>query len=199
MVRGLNRWIGQSQRLNGKFCVMRYISVASTEVAPRRRRRCLGRLLWARWRRPALERRTFPPAVILKRLATDFLVLMPLGRRINSLLQKSTDYRRPCARKQAIFIFKSGQKGLTPAQKKQACGCENTLGLPSRHPRPPERRQPGRGRRGVCPFKSAGNAAADKPRFTRLSGHPMVHAWRQSWQLSRNAAGPELGRDVFGR
>src|SRR5208283_5041168 len=28
---------------------------------------------------------TFPVPVILKRLATDFFVLMPLGRRINSL------------------------------------------------------------------------------------------------------------------
>jgi hypothetical protein len=43
---------------------------------------------------PALERRTFPLAVILNRLATDFFVLMPLGRRINHFLlfKKSAQY-----------------------------------------------------------------------------------------------------------
>jgi hypothetical protein len=40
-------------------------------------------LVWSKWRLPALERRILPLAVILKRLATDFLVLIPLGRRIN--------------------------------------------------------------------------------------------------------------------
>jgi hypothetical protein len=62
--------------------------VGSTPVKPRNERRRLGFLDCAKWRRPALERITFPPAVILKRLATDFLVLMPLGRRINVLSQK---------------------------------------------------------------------------------------------------------------
>src|SRR5689334_14408409 len=69
---------------------MRYSSVLCTEVAPRRPRRRLGFLVCIRCRRPALVRRTLPEAVILKRLAAAFLVLMPLGRRINQsvLLQK---------------------------------------------------------------------------------------------------------------
>ena len=62
---------------------MRYSSVEWTVVVPRRLRRRLGLLVWHKCRRPALERMTFPLAVILNRLATDFLVLMPLGRRIN--------------------------------------------------------------------------------------------------------------------
>src|ERR1700759_5096690 len=69
---------------------MRYSSVLSTVVVPRRLRRRLAFLVCAKWRLPALERRTFPLAVILNRLATDFFVLMPLGRRINqfSSIQK---------------------------------------------------------------------------------------------------------------
>jgi hypothetical protein len=52
---------------------------------PRRLRRRLGLLVEHKCRRPALERMTFPLAVILKRLAADFLVRMPFGRRINQL------------------------------------------------------------------------------------------------------------------
>src|SRR5208283_123312 len=72
-----------NQWLNGRFCVMRYASVESTVAAPRRWRRRLGFLVWARWRLPAWWNRTLPVPVILNRLDTDFFVLMPLGRRIN--------------------------------------------------------------------------------------------------------------------
>src|SRR5579864_8884144 len=58
------------------------MSVGPTSAGLRNDRRRLEFLFWSKWRRPAPRRRTFPPAVILKRLATDFLVLMPLGRRI---------------------------------------------------------------------------------------------------------------------
>jgi hypothetical protein len=64
---------------------MRYTSVECTVVVPRRLRRRLGLLVEHKCRRPALERMTFPLAVILKRLAADFLVRMPFGRRINQL------------------------------------------------------------------------------------------------------------------
>jgi hypothetical protein len=36
----------------------------------------------SKWRFPALERMILPVAVILNRLATDFFVLIPFGRRI---------------------------------------------------------------------------------------------------------------------
>src|ERR1035437_744053 len=62
---------------------MRYMSVECTVVVPRRLRRRLALLVWHKCRRPALERMTFPLAVILNRLAAAFLVLMPFGRRIN--------------------------------------------------------------------------------------------------------------------
>src|SRR6185437_208729 len=73
---------------------MRYSSVLCTVVVPRRLRRRLAFLDCARWRLPALERRTFPLAVSLNRLITDFFVLMPLGRRINQFLlfKKSAQY-----------------------------------------------------------------------------------------------------------
>ena len=61
---------------------MRYSSVACTAEVPRRFRRRLGFFVWQRCRRPALARSTLPPAVILNRLAADFFVLMPFGRRI---------------------------------------------------------------------------------------------------------------------
>src|SRR5881397_3688215 len=61
---GMNQW------LKGRLCLIRYSSVGWTLAEPHRPRL------------PARERRTFPPAVILKRLAADFLVLMPLRRRI---------------------------------------------------------------------------------------------------------------------
>src|SRR5260221_967558 len=53
-----------------------------TALLPRRRRR-LEFLPCSRWRLPAWLRMTLPVPVILNRLATDFLVLIPLGRRIN--------------------------------------------------------------------------------------------------------------------
>ncbi len=52
-------------------------------VVPRNPRRRLGFLPWHKWRRPARGRSTLPRAVILNRFAADFLVLMPLGRRIS--------------------------------------------------------------------------------------------------------------------
>src|SRR5215469_12503688 len=88
---------------------MRYSSVASTVVNPRNERRRLGFLVCARWRRPALERRTLPLAVILNRLATDFLVLMPLGRRINQFLlfKKSAQYKYVPGNVQEIIWFRT--------------------------------------------------------------------------------------------
>ena len=74
------------QWLNIRLCLMRYTSVAWTVVVPRRLRRRLGFLVWHKCRRPALERMTFPLAVILNRLAADFLVRMPFGRRISRLI-----------------------------------------------------------------------------------------------------------------
>src|SRR5690349_2534513 len=61
---------------------MRYSSVGSRATLPRKPRRRLGFLVCIKCRRPALLRRTLPPAVILNRLAADFFVLMPFGRRI---------------------------------------------------------------------------------------------------------------------
>jgi hypothetical protein len=48
----------------------------------------LGLLEASKWRRPARERMTLPVPVILNRLATDFFVLIPLGRLINYILSK---------------------------------------------------------------------------------------------------------------
>ena len=86
---------------------MRYSSVEWTEVLPRRLRRRLGGLLWHRWRRPALERKTLPLAVILNRLAADFFVLMPFGRRISIfsfLSKKSAQYSKGTPWNQAVFL-----------------------------------------------------------------------------------------------
>ena len=52
---------------------MRYASVECTAVEPRRRRRRLGFLVCARWRRPALERMTFPRARDLETLGHGLL------------------------------------------------------------------------------------------------------------------------------
>src|SRR5262245_58599129 len=62
---------------------MRYSSVGCTVVVPVRPRRRLGFLVCSKCLLPARGRSTFPLAVILKRLAADFFVLMPFGRRIN--------------------------------------------------------------------------------------------------------------------
>jgi amidohydrolase len=51
-------------------------------VVPPRARRRFGFLPCSKCRLPARERNTLPRAVILNRFAADFLVLMPLGRRI---------------------------------------------------------------------------------------------------------------------
>src|SRR5215469_7926795 len=85
---------------------MRYSSVASTAVLPRKPRRRLGFLVCIKCRRPALRRSTFPLAVILNRFATDFFVLMPFGRRINQFLlfKKSAQYMY--ARRDAQEIFR---------------------------------------------------------------------------------------------
>src|SRR6266540_1066792 len=96
---------------------MRYTSVLSTLVGPRNERRRLGFFPCARWRRPALERRTFPLAVILNRLATDFFVLMPLGRRINQFsLQKSAQYKYRCRRAQAIISACRNSMRMSPCK-----------------------------------------------------------------------------------
>jgi len=66
----------------------------------------LGVLVWARWRRPAWARSTLPVAVILNRLAADFLVLMPFGRRIkfNSIAKERETIRvHAFGSKQEIF------------------------------------------------------------------------------------------------
>ena len=51
-------------------------------MALRNDRRCFELLPCSKCRRPAPRCRTLPVPVILKRLATDFLVLIPLGRRM---------------------------------------------------------------------------------------------------------------------
>src|ERR1051326_6102950 len=85
---------------------MRYSSVAWTLVLPRKARRRLGLFVCIRCLRPALRRSTFPPAVILNRLAADFFVLMPLGRRISHQVsfKKSAQYS-VAPRMQASGIF----------------------------------------------------------------------------------------------
>src|SRR6188768_541619 len=74
--------VQQTQWLKGMLCLMRYTSVGCTVVVPVRLRRRFGFLVCSKWRLPARERSTLPLAVILKRFAADFFVLMPLGRRI---------------------------------------------------------------------------------------------------------------------
>src|SRR5258705_13898378 len=101
---------------------MRYTSVGCTVVVPLSARRRLGFLVWSKWRLPARERRTFPLAVILNRLATDFLVLMPLGRRIINQLsfKKSAQYRWRWAPKQAVFLeFSGSPRSPTPNRQRQ--------------------------------------------------------------------------------
>lgn len=61
---------------------MRYLSVESTSLAVPRLRRRLEFLVASKWRLPARARMTLPVPVILNRLATDFFVLIPLGRLI---------------------------------------------------------------------------------------------------------------------
>jgi len=73
---------------------MRYSSVLWTVVVPLKLRRRFGFLPWSKCRLPAEERRILPLAVILNRLAADFLVLIPFGRRIiSNLSKKSAQYK----------------------------------------------------------------------------------------------------------
>jgi len=84
---------------------MRYSSVGWTSVVPVKPRRRFGFFAWSRWRLPARERNTLPLAVILKRLAADFFVLIPLGRRIiqSNFLEKSAQYTDAGRWKQGVF------------------------------------------------------------------------------------------------
>src|SRR5882724_2566119 len=85
---------------------MRYSSVECTRVVPRKARRRFGFLACNKWRLPARERNTLPVAVILKRFATDFFVLMPLGRRIiqSSLFKKNAQYTEARGWKQGVIL-----------------------------------------------------------------------------------------------
>src|SRR5579862_1822093 len=76
------------QWLNGRLWMMRYASVGSTCLDVPRLRRRLAFLVESKWRLPARERMTLPVPVILNRLATDFFVLIPLGRLIKSIYYK---------------------------------------------------------------------------------------------------------------
>jgi len=60
----------------GRFAFTRATSVASTRAAFPRRRLRFARLEESKWRLPERARSTLPPAVILKRLATDLRVLL---------------------------------------------------------------------------------------------------------------------------
>lgn len=82
---------------------MRYSSVWCTVVVPVRARRRFGFFVCSKCRLPARGRNTLPVAVILKRLATDFFVLMPLGRRINRFLKKSAQYTDVGGQKQGVI------------------------------------------------------------------------------------------------
>src|SRR6185295_7974431 len=73
---------------------MRYVSVLSTSLEVPSERRRLGPLPASKWRFPARDRMTLPVAVILKRLATDFFVFIPFGRRIKFPVKMSAKYRR---------------------------------------------------------------------------------------------------------
>src|SRR5947208_12105168 len=90
---------------------IRYSSVLCTSPVPRRLRRRLGFLVCKRCRLPARERRTFPLAVILKRFATDFFVLIPLGRRINvQFYQKSAQCKGEADGNQGLISLTCREK-----------------------------------------------------------------------------------------
>ena len=101
---------------------MRYTSVGWTVVVPVSPRRRFGFFAWSRWRLPARERNTLPPAVILKRLATDFFVLIPLGRRIiqSNLLEKSAQYTDAGRWKQGVFSADLMEE-ITPSTVRSQC------------------------------------------------------------------------------
>src|SRR5262249_57149152 len=84
---------------------MRYSSVGCTKVVPVKPRRRFGFFVCSRWRLPARGRNTLPLAVILKRLAADFFVLIPFGRRIiqTNFFKKSAQYTDASRSKQGLF------------------------------------------------------------------------------------------------
>src|SRR6185503_9674420 len=84
---------------------MRYSSVEWTVVVPRRERRRPGPLVCSKWRLPACARKTLPLAVILKRFATDFFVLIPFGRRIikSILLKERAIYGAPYNNARGVY------------------------------------------------------------------------------------------------
>jgi len=71
---GARRWTKTQPK--GRFAFTRATSVASTRAAFPRRRLRFARLEESKWRLPECARSTLPPAVILKRLATDLRVLL---------------------------------------------------------------------------------------------------------------------------
>src|SRR5271156_881361 len=90
---------------------MRYSSVLSTCFILARWRLRLRFLLPARWRRPDWEVRILPVAVILKRLATAFLVLrraMDLGIRLWVTVQSRRRLRGSRFRRGVVRLFVLG-------------------------------------------------------------------------------------------
>src|SRR5450755_942465 len=87
---------------------MRYSSVLSTCFILARWRLRLRFLLPARWRRPDWDARILPEAVILKRLATAFLVLrraMDLGIRLFVTVQSGRWLLRSLGRSGIVGFF----------------------------------------------------------------------------------------------
>ena len=85
--------------------MIRFMSVEWTTVVPRRLRRRLDFLPCSKWRLPALDRIILPPAVILNRLAADFFVLIPFGRRIISFKKSAQSRSMPTRTQAGIWNF----------------------------------------------------------------------------------------------
>ena len=85
---------------------MRYSSVLSVTTIPPKLRRRLEFLVCSKWRLPARERITLPVPVILNRLATDFFVLIPFGRRImfSFLSKRARNIGTEYARRKRYFL-----------------------------------------------------------------------------------------------
>src|SRR5207302_120635 len=100
----------------GRLCLMRYSSVGCTAVVPLKPRRRFGFFVCSRCRLPARGRNTLPLAVILKRFAADFFVLIPFGRRIiqSNLFKKSAQYTGVGRSKQGLFQPKLRSCGCAP-------------------------------------------------------------------------------------
>src|SRR5215216_3825874 len=99
---------------------MRYSSVLSVTTVPPKPRRRLAFLVCSKWRLPARERNTLPVPVILNRLATAFLVLIPFGRRINNQVpfKKSAQYRNRVRTVQVVFsVIWVGREETVISQK----------------------------------------------------------------------------------